>query len=95
MSLLSRIGSGRAGLVLATTLAAAIGSGPAAAQNAVKFTLDWKFEGPAAPFLVPIDKGYYRPKGSTSPSTPPAVRSSRSTGSRPAHMTSASATSTR
>jgi NitT/TauT family transport system substrate-binding protein len=63
MSLLTRIGSGRAGLVVAATLAAATTGGPAAAQNAVKFTLDWKFEGPAAPFLVPIDKGYYKAQG--------------------------------
>jgi NitT/TauT family transport system substrate-binding protein len=63
MSLLTRIGSGRAVLVVAATLAAAVVSGPAAAQNAVKFTLDWKFEGPAAPFLVPIDKGYYKAEG--------------------------------
>ncbi len=35
----------------------------AAAQTPVKFTLDWKFEGPAAPFLVAIDKGYYKAEG--------------------------------
>ena len=29
----------------------------------IKFTLDWKFEGPAAPFLVPLDKGYYKAEG--------------------------------
>jgi NitT/TauT family transport system substrate-binding protein len=63
MSLLTRIGSGRAGLVVAATLAAAFAGGPAAAQTPVKFTLDWKFEGPAAPFLVPIDKGYYKAEG--------------------------------
>jgi NitT/TauT family transport system substrate-binding protein len=61
--LLTRIGSGRAGLVVAATLAAAFAGGPAAAQTPVKFTLDWKFEGPAAPFLVPIDKGYYKAEG--------------------------------
>ena len=36
---------------------------PAGAQQAVKFTLDWKFEGPAAPFVVAIDKGYYKAEG--------------------------------
>jgi NitT/TauT family transport system substrate-binding protein len=35
----------------------------AGAQQAVKFTLDWKFEGPAAPFVVAIDKGYYKAEG--------------------------------
>ena len=29
----------------------------------IKFTLDWKFEGPAAPFLVAIDKGYFKAEG--------------------------------
>ena len=33
------------------------------AQTPVKFTLDWKFEGPAAPFLVAVDKGYYKAEG--------------------------------
>ena len=37
----------------------------AAGANAtdIKFTLDWKFEGPAAPFLVALDKGYYKAEG--------------------------------
>ena len=35
----------------------------ARAETPVKFTLDWKFEGPAAPFLVPLDKGYYKAEG--------------------------------
>ncbi len=29
----------------------------------IKFTLDWKFEGPAAPFLVADDKGYFKAEG--------------------------------
>lgn len=48
-------------------LAAAFGTltlGSAAfAQTPVKFTLDWKFEGPAAPFVVAIDKGYFKAEG--------------------------------
>lgn len=35
----------------------------AQAQTAVKFALDWKFEGPSAPYFVAIDKGYYKAEG--------------------------------
>lgn len=35
----------------------------ALAQTAVKFALDWKFEGPSAPYFVAIDKGYYKAEG--------------------------------
>jgi NitT/TauT family transport system substrate-binding protein len=35
----------------------------AAAETIVKFTLDFKFEGPSAPFLLPLDKGYYKTEG--------------------------------
>ena len=37
--------------------------GPATAQTAIKFSLDFKFEGPSAPFLVAIDKGYFKAEG--------------------------------
>jgi NitT/TauT family transport system substrate-binding protein len=50
-----------AGAVVALVAAAMVT--PAGAQQAVKFTLDWKFEGPAAPFVVAIDKGYYKAEG--------------------------------
>jgi NitT/TauT family transport system substrate-binding protein len=29
----------------------------------VRFALDWRFEGPAAPYFVAIDKGYYKGEG--------------------------------
>src|SRR2546426_2649382 len=32
-------------------------------QTPVRFALDWRFEGPAAPYLVAIDKGYYKTEG--------------------------------
>jgi NitT/TauT family transport system substrate-binding protein len=40
-----------------------LAAGTAAAQTAIKFSLDFKFEGPSAPFLVAIDKGYYKAEG--------------------------------
>jgi NitT/TauT family transport system substrate-binding protein len=43
--------------------ALAVTAGPALAQTDVKFALDWKFEGPAAPYFVAIDKGYYKAEG--------------------------------
>ena len=40
-----------------------VGCAPAVAQTPIKFALDWKFEGPAAPYFVAIDKGYYKAEG--------------------------------
>jgi NitT/TauT family transport system substrate-binding protein len=34
-----------------------------AAATDIKFTLDWKFEGPAAGFFLAIDKGYFEAEG--------------------------------
>ena len=42
-------------------LAAALSFGAAQAQNTpIKFQLDWRFEGPAALFLTPVAKGYFK-----------------------------------
>src|SRR5215831_16703489 len=50
-----------AGLVCAAVLGAtASGTG---AQTPLKFTLDWRFEGPAAPFTIAMDKGYFKAEG--------------------------------
>ena len=81
----------RIGLLAASIFAASAAS----AQTAIKFSLDSKFEGPTAPFAVAIDKGYFKAEASTSPSTPPPARSSRSAASPPAPMTWRSATSMR
>ena len=35
----------------------------ASAETDLKFALDWKFEGPSAPYFVAIDKGYYKAEG--------------------------------
>src|SRR4051812_12874778 len=50
-------------LILSAAAAAVLLGGPATAQTAIKFSLDFKFEGPAAPFLVAIDKGYFKAEG--------------------------------
>src|SRR6266849_6471404 len=49
------------GAIAGIVVAAAING--AAAQTPIKFSLDFKFEGPSAPFLVGIDKGYYQAEG--------------------------------
>src|SRR5215218_7965025 len=47
-------------LQLAAT-AAVLAAVPAQAQSTpIKFQLDWRFEGPAALFLTPVAKGYFR-----------------------------------
>src|SRR5712692_4613708 len=49
--------------MLAGAAMAACAASPASAQTDVKFALDWKFEGPSAPYFVAIDKGYYKAEG--------------------------------
>lgn len=51
-----------AGFMLAASLMSGVGV-TAAAETIVKFSLDFKFEGPAAPFVLPLDKGYYKAEG--------------------------------
>jgi NitT/TauT family transport system substrate-binding protein len=48
---------------MAAFVVSAAASMPAAAETGIKFALDWRFEGPAAPFLVAIDKGYFTAEG--------------------------------
>jgi len=48
-----------AGVLLAATLA----TGATAADTSIRFSLDFNFEGPSAPFVLPLDKGYYKTEG--------------------------------
>ena len=59
MDFLARVRSCASGLVMAVAVSIA----GAAAQTPVRVTLDSKFEGPSAPFLVGLDKGYYKAEG--------------------------------
>lgn len=49
--------------LLVVFLSTLVLSSGALAQTAIKFALDWRFEGPAAPYLVAIDQGYYADEG--------------------------------
>jgi NitT/TauT family transport system substrate-binding protein len=56
----------RLGRILAIVAAALVSSETARTQNAtvpLRFSLDWKVEGPAAIFLVPQERGYFRQEG--------------------------------
>src|SRR6266850_1168183 len=50
-------------MTLALLVAAAALAGPAAAQTAVRFALDGRFEGPSAMFAVGLDRGYFKQAG--------------------------------
>ena len=45
--------------------AALLTAGGAAAQTEMPFALDWKFEGPAAPYFHALDAGYFADQGLT------------------------------
>jgi NitT/TauT family transport system substrate-binding protein len=47
----------------AAGFAALCASAPALAQTEINFALDWKFEGPAAPYFAAIDNGHFAEEG--------------------------------
>ena len=61
-TILRAIGSDARIAALATA-AVVFTAGAASAQTAVKFSLDFKFEGPSAPFVTAVDKGYFKAEG--------------------------------
>jgi len=62
MGLLDLIRLDRPAFLIAAALLCA-SAWPAAAQTSVKFSLDGRFEGPSAIFLLPLDKGYFKTVG--------------------------------
>lgn len=65
MSALNAGRSAMAGIWAGVLLAATLATGATAAETSIKFSLDFKFEGPSAPFVLPLDKGYYKAEGLT------------------------------
>jgi NitT/TauT family transport system substrate-binding protein len=50
-------------LLAAAAIACFAAGGPAKAETPIKFSLDWKYEGTQAPFLLGLDKGYFQAEG--------------------------------
>jgi NitT/TauT family transport system substrate-binding protein len=64
--------SGRQALCRGIVAGAMFTAAAAQAQTAIRFSLDWRLEGPAAPFTVALDKGYFKAEGLDVTITPAA-----------------------
>src|SRR3954464_582517 len=53
----------RLGRIAVPAAASVFATTAVSAQTPIKFSLDFKFEGPSAPFVVAIDKGYFKAEG--------------------------------
>ena len=51
------------GLITALAAGVALTATSAMAQTTIKYSNDWKWEGPAAPMLMALDKGWYSEAG--------------------------------
>jgi NitT/TauT family transport system substrate-binding protein len=63
MTVFNRLTLRQSALIIAAAVAAFLPAASALAQTAIKFSLDFRFEGPSAPFLVAIDRGYFKDEG--------------------------------
>jgi NitT/TauT family transport system substrate-binding protein len=61
--MLTRRSFSLASTILAASLIAGAAVVPASAQTNIAFTLDWRFEGPAAGFFLAQDNGYFEEEG--------------------------------
>ena len=63
MSLRNLLGPGRPAALIAAAMLVAVSAHAQDSLTTLRFSLDWRLEGPAAMFLVPQDRGYFRQEG--------------------------------
>lgn len=63
MPMLASLPFARRLLLAGASITLALSSLTAEAQTPIRFQLDWRFEGPAAPFLMAAERGYFAEEG--------------------------------